>query len=444
MVLIGREAQLYDLQYIFGKNCSNQYVIVPSSASPDKTVEVFYKTVLHNRGNTIICVQNEEEIIQIFAKESLFVRKDFYVFSDLKKPFLAIQKLAGLTESAAENLWSCYQKIYYAPHGRYAPCHHPFYETEITCTGSVYTCCSAIMGCDIGSIQHATFSSIWHSCKAKLLRLSVLNGTAIFCSQEKCQHLRKQTYPPRYAAVQVSDWPLTLNMAIDETCNLSCPSCRRGLQIADKKAQQEKESWIQTLDQDLYGGIQDLYVAGNGECMISCVYQNFLTGPVMKNFSGKLHLLTNGQIIDQQLLKKLSEKFCPEILISMDAASADTYAHLRRGGKFNTIISNIQKYVHLRQNGIISQITVRFVVQAANYREIPDFIRKMRELGVDRIEFTRLVDCGAFELGEFEEMTLLDENGKLYMKYKSFFIQNIYPCLGKDVVMDQAYMSAEL
>ncbi|MCK4708731.1 MAG: hypothetical protein KAU21_08945, partial [Gammaproteobacteria bacterium] len=41
-------------------------------------------------------------------------------------------------------------------------------------------------------------------------------------------------------------------------------------------------------------------------------------------------------------------------------------------------------------------LDIRFVMQASNYREIPDFVRLCKRIGADKVNFTRLQNWGTF------------------------------------------------
>lgn len=443
MIVIGNQSLIFDFVYIFGRKPANQYIELPVEYTDDAAFPFFRKVVEENPGNVVICAQNESDINRKFLVLGRRACTDYYFFSDLRHVFLAISLKQGIREEEAECLWQLYRKVFYAPHGRYLPCHHPFYEAEISSDGNVHTCCSALMPFAIGNIQQDNFRKIWHSEKAKLLRLSLLNGTAVFCSQEKCENLQFSAEVKEISNAQVSDDPLILNMAIDASCNLSCPSCRSSVISIGEEEIKRKQKWGADVEEILCSNLKHLYVAGNGECMVSKVYRDFLTNHVMFSFSGDLHLVTNGQIWNESMIQTILSRFRPEVLISIDAWRKETYEKIRRGGSYEKVHENIHKYVALKKRGLISDVVARFVVQESNYLEIPEFIDGMRQMGIDRMEFTRLVNGGAFAPESFIRSSLLNEKGKLKEKYDSFFEKNIWPRLGRDIRMDTAYLPKE-
>ena len=440
MVIIGKTGLIFDFVYIFGEKHENRYIELPENCGEENEFSRSLAEIKNNPGKVVVCTQNEQKMKKRYLEMGLLSGRDYYFFSDLQPVFLAMQQKNGVTDQEALYLWETYQKIFSAPHGRYRPCHHPLYEAEITENGDIYTCCSAIMPFTIGNIRDTKLKTVWHSARAKLLRLSLLNGTAVFCSREKCANLQPCRGKPDYHAEQVSDYPLILNLAADATCNLSCPSCRTHVIGADPQEIQEKERWLSNVEKELYPNLRHLYIAGNGECMVSRVYRDYISDRVIPYFSGQLHLVTNGQIWNEELLNAVLSAFRPEVLISVDAWKKETYETLRRGGLYENILANIQKYVQLKKEKYLSCVVVRFVVQTANYQEIPEFIDGMRALGADRMEFTRLVNGPSFAPGEFQRSSLLDELGSLKEPYLSFFEEKIWPRLGPDIAADAAFL----
>ncbi len=437
MIVIGKSTLVFDITYIFGEKSTNKYITL-SEAGEVELVDAAVHELTNNCGEVLICTQNEAKTEVKLREYGFRSGVDYFFFSDLKYGFINMQN--GLEKDERDYLWNIYCKIFYSPHCRYEPCHRPFYEMEIAYNGDVFTCCSAIMPYSIGNMSSGTLENIWHSARAKLLRLSMLNGTAVFCSREKCFRLiecKKAELPKR---VQTSDYPLIVNMAVDESCNLSCPSCRSELIIANDVSVQKKLDWIDSLEPRFYQNVRQIYVAGNGECMISRVYQEFLLHKVKERFSGNLHLVTNGQVFYVPLINEITERFRPEVLISVDAWEMNTYEKIRRGARYRSLLANLHKYLELRNKGMLSGVVVRFVIQSANYTQIPDFIAGMRKFGVDRMEFTRLVNGGAFSPELFRSNSLLDENGVLLKEYENFFAKKVKPLLADDVAMDPAFL----
>jgi MoaA/NifB/PqqE/SkfB family radical SAM enzyme len=89
--------------------------------------------------------------------------------------------------------------------------------------------------------------------------------------------------------------------------------------------------------------------------------------------------------------------------ISIDAARAETYERLRRPGKWNVLMENLELMARMRAEGRIRHLRINFVVQADNFRELPEFITLGNRLGVDCFWLQRLTNYGSFDESVFAQ-----------------------------------------
>jgi sulfatase maturation enzyme AslB (radical SAM superfamily) len=69
----------------------------------------------------------------------------------------------------------------------------------------------------------------------------------------------------------------------------------------------------------------------------------------------------------------------------------ETYVIVRGGGHFARLRRNLEFLSEQRAKVEITDFTLSFVVQTANFRETPDFVRLGKELGVDRVSFSEIL-----------------------------------------------------
>jgi hypothetical protein len=118
----------------------------------------------------------------------------------------------------------------------------------------------------------------------------------------------------------------------------------------------------------------------------------------------------------------LAEKII-ELRVSVDAATKPTYENVRRPGKWEVVRENLGAIGELSRAGTFLRnrfasgteavtsdlalnmeqpysFVIAFVVQSANFREMPAFVRLGEELGADVI-FQKYYSFGHEELGTF-------------------------------------------
>jgi MoaA/NifB/PqqE/SkfB family radical SAM enzyme len=167
-------------------------------------------------------------------------------------------------------------------------------------------------------------------------------------------------------------------------------------------------SWLKAPGEQDY----TLSITGSGDPFASRVYRELLYGLDGKDHPQmRIALQTNGVLLTPRnwaRMEKLHDNVS-SIIVSFDAATAETYAVTRRGGHWDTLIANCERLGDLRRAGKIKLLRYDFVVQQANYREMPAFVALARRLGGDRAYFSQLVDWGTWPQSVFEAQCVWDE-----------------------------------
>lgn len=77
--------------------------------------------------------------------------------------------------------------------------------------------------------------------------------------------------------------------------------------------------------------------------------------------------------------------------VSLDAATAETYAKYRHSG-FEKVITNLTSLCQKKKNANnLPHVTCAFIVMNSNKHEIPAYIKLMSEIGIDAIVFSELI-----------------------------------------------------
>ena len=339
-----------------------------------------------------------------------------------------VQSLDSLHESVAQRTWPhdgslCKKK-----------CLEPFRNIDILPEGQVYTCCSAFLKHDyyIGNIyEQKDFDAIWNSDKALKLRHSVSNGNFEYC-QGVCKYLRDDkaghTYAengfpivPREESDKAASWkdcrvertPQVISLSCDKTCNLHCPSCRTGVEALGKE---ESEKLYQTLERTvrpMLKGCKVFHSLGSGELFASAAVSRFYKTLSAKEFPDlTLSIITNMQLLTPAKwdeFKNLRE-FPLKLIVSVDAAKMETYERLRLGGKWERLVENLEFFREWRKrpDSKIVSLSLNFIVQEANFREIEGFCRFGQKMGADSIWFQRITNWGTYTDEEFGRADVCD------------------------------------
>jgi len=269
-------------------------------------------------------------------------------------------------------------------------CSKPFDTVLINKNGSCYLCeCTSWLPQSVGNLNLQSLDTILQSQTAKILQDSIIDNSYAFCNNKQCSYLldnAQLAWPETAPTKQIKN----IRLAIDQSCNLSCPSCRNRL-IFDKDKIQLKRKFkivdkiIQYISQQSHN--ITIHIGSDGDPFASLVYRYFMDQT--KNLSNvKFTIQTNGLLIKkkyerfQYLFKNLNV-----LNISVDGATKKTYEKLRRGGSWEKIIENFNFIKSIKKN---FKIYVHMVVQQENWTEMPLMLTFGKKYNVDKIFFNKI------------------------------------------------------
>jgi len=303
-------------------------------------------------------------------------------------------------------------------------CSKPFTFVEVTGwqgpKGDVFVCCPTWLDTPIGNVLQQPFDDVWNGATAQEIRRSILDGSFRYCIYSRCAFLQTVTGPVQRRE-EVSDpelreaiekdltilpyGPRQVRCSYDKSCNLSCPTCRTEL-IVEQDRKDEILEINRRLRTTWVGDAKWLSITGSGDPFGSPFFRQWLRTMDRREMPRLecLHLHSNAMMWTPAEWNAIPPDIRELILtaeISIDAATPQTYAVNRRGGRFHRLLDNLEFVSSLRKNGPLKHVTISFVVQENNFREMPDFVRLGRRLGFDMVYFGQLVDWGTFS-GEAE------------------------------------------
>jgi organic radical activating enzyme len=333
-------------------------------------------------------------------------------------------------EIAEENRLRQGQVFYNKHYQGTVACGRPWDTMGINTNGDVYICDSpSWLPRFVGNIVETDdIYTVLNSDQALQIRTEILGRTYHYCNDRICSFFGR-TDPVLYAdqAGSVADLeplalirdsrtlvdriPRNLIFDFDSTCNFQCPSCRTQLQnwntdhrrrgINDRIVAQIKRLIIDRIDQ-----ATEIRWCG-GEPFISAVYLDLLD--YCAGRAAITHTIqTNGSYLSkhQDLLTRLLPTVT-ELRVSFDAASSKTYAQTRQGGDWALLLANVRRTRELIDRaGTGTRLVADFVVQQANYQEIPAFVALIQELGMDSYQLQRMWNWATWPQAEFDQQNV--------------------------------------
>ena len=370
---------------------------------------------------------------QAFAKGNAYQRYDLLCFESVcdavrfKKDFpSAAGKVITVEELKAHTMASSYMlETYRDKRQNDCGCLMPFQTLWVGIAGTTRLCdCPYLLDISCGNVGVTDINEIWNSPLAKIIRLSVINNTYTFCSREQCAKLfggREHESLLERKNIKTAKQPLNIDVGNDRVCNLHCASCRNAIYAKnDEDTQAEVNACTNAiLDSGWLENANEVVVGADGETFLSNSYKKILSEGPLKGKN--VVIMTNGTLFTPKVWSNLEGK-CEHLafLVSIDASTKETYEKLRRGGNFERLMENMDFLSRLRREGKVERVKVIMVVQNANYREIPDFIRWAKEKGFDGVNLSGIRNWGTYRDDFFwQNVSMFGQNGQMKPELKA-------------------------
>jgi MoaA/NifB/PqqE/SkfB family radical SAM enzyme len=283
-------------------------------------------------------------------------------------------------------------------------CARPWDTVLIDKRGSCYACeCQSWLPHSIGNLQARTLDQILSSDLREHFKSSVADGSFKYCNSQRCSYILQGIIPPRDGT---GTHIKNLRLAIDDSCNLRCPSCRKGMifhkegsaynlgiRLADKI-----NKWLHNYKHPI-----QVHIGSDGDPFASHVYRHFMAH-TPKRDNIKYSILTNGLMFDEfharvpHVINNLQE-----LGVSIDGATKETYEKLRLGGRWEKINQNLRCMAELKQRLGFRWI-LHFVVQKDNFHEMMDIVDLGKKYGADRVWLNKIEDWNT--MGDFKDQDI--------------------------------------
>ena len=314
-------------------------------------------------------------------------------------------------------------------------CSHPFTRIDLLhgeggLAGSVPTarvCCVHWLPTVIGKLSDGP-EAIVNSAVAQDIRRSMLDGSFKYCDHLNCQAMPNDQLPLKTEVIEpvlrkaidtgavLVDGPSELLFAIDDSCNLSCPSCRVEVRGA---SQEENKALMEMVEQTvlpMLRNVSAVMINPAGEVMVSepsRAVLRYISDETTPNL--KVRIITNGTRFSEEEWAKFPgiHNKVEYIRVSLDAARKETFEKLRRGASYEETWRNLRFLSRLRKARKIDGLFLSFTYQRDNFREMPEFVQMGLDLDVDGVMFERLMNMGAFTNDEYRERAVhLSDHGQ--------------------------------
>jgi len=184
--------------------------------------------------------------------------------------------------------------------------------------------------------------------------------------------------------------PQTFYFGITTICDISCPYCPRQFYT------EEVEPGLMDFDSfaPLAGCLEyaeEAYFFGLGEPFLHPRFFDFLS--LSRKTGVRMETSSHGMSLDKKTREKILASGLDVLTISLDGAKPQTFEFLRKGARFETVLSNIAALQKEKIMKGTNKPAVYFAtaVSQHNVDELPSIVKLAKKLGCVRVVFTDLI-----------------------------------------------------
>src|SRR2546423_6980087 len=155
--------------------------------------------------------------------------------------------------------------------------------------------------------------------------------------------------------------PAHLTLEFTNYCNLKCPYCTNPLDIR-MQGFMTQETFDLLVQQIREFGLKRVRVVGNGESSLHPKFCEMIRE--LGRACTYLTMVTNGQRLRDNTMRAILEAPVRLLEISADSDEKDGYEHIRIGGKFERLLSNLSRLRELKQElGAPTLVNIRAMIR---------------------------------------------------------------------------------
>lgn len=233
--------------------------------------------------------------------------------------------------------------------------------------------------------------------------------------------------------------PIYVRMKPTNICNHHCEYCaygsggtRKRSTIRNSVCTSDQIPWDkmrEIVDDFRMMGVKAVTFSGGGEPL---TYPHIIeTMDAMKESKVETSLITNGQLLSGDIAQSFYD--AKWVRVSFDSPNEAEYAKLRGVSEkaFHQVVNNIREFAKKKSHNCV--LGIHFVISKANARRVYEGARFLKNLGVDNIKFSPVIDNAPHYHDEIKDEVIEQiYHAKETLESDTFQIINSYESDWKD------------
>ena len=247
------------------------------------------------------------------------------------------------------------------------------------------------------------FETLWQSEKYRQYRREIATKKYEYCNRCPIYEHRSTRFQNRFVLTDMFGWygrqignqyefgwdfeeeyPHTLELSFDLSCNVKCKTCRNEL-----ITNYEIPDGLMPRIIEYAKHCRNIIIGGDGETFFSKYYMEFLSNDFSGTSIKGITIMTNGTLLNKTNWEKINpntRKLVKLIRISIDASSKDTYEYVREGSKWDILLKNLEFIKELKKEYKF-ELHSNYTIDKWNYKDVVNFPAFVEEYDFDAILF---------------------------------------------------------
>jgi MoaA/NifB/PqqE/SkfB family radical SAM enzyme len=183
--------------------------------------------------------------------------------------------------------------------------------------------------------------------------------------------------------------PRELYVEVTNRCNSRCQTCIRTFESLEPLHDLTLSEFRTIADQ--FPTLEGVVLHGIGEPLLNAELPDMIRYVKAQYPSATTLFNSNAILLNQEWQQALIDAELDELRVSLDAATAATYARVRGINAFDTVIENLRGFAHLLHTIERPKLSLWLTATRENLSELPDLVTLAAEIGVLEVYVQRLV-----------------------------------------------------
>jgi MoaA/NifB/PqqE/SkfB family radical SAM enzyme len=188
---------------------------------------------------------------------------------------------------------------------------------------------------------------------------------------------------------RADELPRQVYIETTNRCNSRCQTCIRTFRTLEPVRDLSLDEFVAIVDQ--FPVLEWVALHGIGEPLLVKALPEMIRHVKERHPAATVLFNTNAILLDDARQRSLIRAGLDEARISLDAASAPTYAAIRGVDAFDQVVDNVRRFAHLLDGAGRPSLSIWFTTMRENLAELPAVVDLAAQAGVREVHVQRLV-----------------------------------------------------